>query len=208
MQKFTSPQAAREAATNKIASGEAPTAEYAVTEIWIPAANGKRDQRFFTITWLKNGIDISAVEEEAQDAPSDDQLLMDIDPSADVTVEVAADLADVDITAAPGQLRQDVTNLLDRIQALPTKVSAPKVSANDAKAQAGVIERKVIGSATNQYAQRHADCLFELASEYNLDDLRAYKIGGTNSYTDALRRYRDQLVVAVEVRMAAAKVAA
>lgn len=48
--------------------------------------------------------------------------------------------------------------------------------------------------ASNSYAKLHADNLRQLTEEGNKAALEAYHIGGTNTYSKALRSYRDALL--------------
>lgn len=48
--------------------------------------------------------------------------------------------------------------------------------------------------ASNCYAQIHADNLLQMTEAGDVDSLKAYPIGGTNTYSKALRSYRDALL--------------
>lgn len=55
--------------------------------------------------------------------------------------------------------------------------------------------------ASNAHAQKHADALLAIANMGDEAGLHAYQIGGTNTYSKALRDYRDALLVYVSAKI-------
>lgn len=130
--------------------------------------------------------------------------------------DLASDMADgcgVELPAElPTQAADEFDDLLADMQAMPAQPKEPKAAkAKAAKApkpakvhpdlalaMQGVIPKLEVKSAANPSYQKKADALRSLACGGDLDGLKAYEIGGVNTYAKMLRRYRDHLVVAVE----------
>jgi hypothetical protein len=60
---------------------------------------------------------------------------------------------------------------------------------------AGKLPEPLAFPASNAHAQKHADTLLELAAKGDEEALANYPIGGTNTYSKALRDFRDALFV-------------
>lgn len=76
-----------------------------------------------------------------------------------------------------------------------TPAKAKRASGLMAKAEAAVKDGAVPPAPTfpvsNYWSQRKADAIHALVTAGDLEGLRAYEVGGTNTYAKALRRYRE-----------------
>lgn len=75
------------------------------------------------------------------------------------------------------------------------KQRATMTDAAMAAALAGKMPEPLTFPASNAYAQKHADALLALAQADDKAGVEAFQIGGTNTYSRALRRYREALLV-------------
>lgn len=69
-----------------------------------------------------------------------------------------------------------------------------------AEAEAGVLPEAPEFPLSNYYANRHAKALRDAAGAGDREGLVAYTIGGTNTYSKALRSYREALLRYLEVK--------
>lgn len=84
----------------------------------------------------------------------------------------------------------------------PEKKSRARITdAAWAAAKAGLMPPALTFPASNVYAQKHADKLRELGEAQDLVGLGNYHIGGTNTYSKALRSYRDAMVAYVQTAL-------
>lgn len=78
------------------------------------------------------------------------------------------------------------------------KSRKPRASMTDAAmeaAKAGRMPEPLTFPASNSYAQKHVEAMLELARADNKAAVEAYTIKGTNTYSKALRRFREALLV-------------
>jgi hypothetical protein len=90
-------------------------------------------------------------------------------------------------------------------RAKPAKPPRPSMlSAASTAAASGVIPpRLVFTSAANTSYQKHADAMFALAVDLKRDELSAYPIKGSNTYSKALQRWRSTALPVVDAKLAA-----
>lgn len=103
-------------------------------------------------------------------------------------------MKDLNITA---DLEAEILAAGAAIGAAKTKTRKPRPKMTDAAmaaALAGKMPEPLTFPASNAYAQKHADAMLALAQADDRDAVAAYQIGGTNTYSKALRRYQAALV--------------
>lgn len=106
------------------------------------------------------------------------------------------DLADLGLT---DEIAASILAAGDAKAIKPEKKARARITdAAWAAAKAGMMPAPLSFPASNVYAQKHADKLRDLAEAQDLIGLGNYIIGGTNTYSKALRSYRDALIAYVQ----------
>lgn len=100
----------------------------------------------------------------------------------------------------PGNLTGLLTKLAQaKAQARPTRPGRKTILA-DAKRDAafGRLPAAPTFPESNYWMTKHAFRLHELAAAGDVEAVRAYEIGGCNTYSRALRGYRDLLIAVID----------
>lgn len=119
---------------------------------------------------------IEAIEETLFDEP---------EPKADLTIDLGLDPELVALIYATGEAA-------GAVHPVPQKRKGITSQAWEA-AERGELPEPLAFPASNAHAQKHADKLLELAATGHADKLADYPITGTNTYSKALRSYREAL---------------
>jgi hypothetical protein len=189
LQLMKSPMIARSAVVKAIKAKGLIPMEGATHEIVETTVEGKR-------RWY--AIDLTAEATQAAGNENDP----DPNPKAEEVHQAAIE------AEAPDTGRIVPRSAVDRILAMADAIAATRAANRPPKAKrrgmttaaweavkAGrAPEKLVIGSATNAYAQKVIDQLYELYLAGELAALEAFVISGTNCYARGARSYRDACV--------------
>jgi len=126
-------------------------------------------------------------EEEAEEviAQTEPEPFEEPEPKADLTIDLGLTPELVALIYGMGEAAG---------AAIPVPQKRRGITADAwAAAERGELPKPLAFPASNAHAQKHADKLLELATEWKPEELKDYPITGTNTYSKALRSYREAL---------------